>query len=43
MASGSVEVGEIETVEIDGERIELTAVSVGNPHAVIRAPPIGPS
>jgi len=37
MAVGNVEVGEIETVEIDGERIELTAVSVGNPHAVVRA------
>ena len=37
MAVGDVEVGEIETVEIDGERIELTAVSVGNPHAVVRA------
>jgi diaminopimelate epimerase len=36
MAVGEVEVGEIETVEIDGERIELTAVSVGNPHAVVR-------
>src|SRR5687768_3446097 len=38
MAVGDVEVGEIETVEIDGERVELTAVSVGNPHAVVRAP-----
>ncbi len=37
MAVGDVEVGEIETVEIDGERIELTVVSVGNPHAVVRA------
>jgi diaminopimelate epimerase len=36
MGVGEVEVGEIETVEIDGERIELTAVSVGNPHAVVR-------
>ena len=36
MAVGKVEVGEIETVELEGERIELTAVSVGNPHAVIR-------
>lgn len=36
MAVGEVEVGEIETVEIDGERVELTAVSVGNPHAVVR-------
>jgi diaminopimelate epimerase len=39
IAVGDVEVGEIETVELDGERIELTAVSVGNPHAVVRAEP----
>ena len=38
MAVGDVEVGEIETVELEGERIELTVVSVGNPHAVVRAP-----
>jgi len=38
MAVGDAEVGEIETVELDGERIELTVVSVGNPHAVVRAP-----
>ena len=37
MAVGDVEVGEIETVEIDGDRVELTVVSVGNPHAVVRA------
>jgi len=37
MAVGDVEVGEIETVEIDGECVELTVVSVGNPHAVVRA------
>jgi len=36
MAVREVEVGEIETVEIEGERIELTAVTVGNPHAVVR-------
>ena len=36
MAVGNVEVGEIETVELEGERIELTVVSVGNPHAVVR-------
>jgi diaminopimelate epimerase len=36
---GDVEVGEIETVELDGERVELTAVSVGNPHAVVRGEP----
>jgi diaminopimelate epimerase len=38
MGVGDVEVGEIETIELDGERIELTAVSVGNPHAVVRVP-----
>jgi diaminopimelate epimerase len=36
MGVGDVEVGEIETLELDGERVELTAVSVGNPHAVVR-------
>ena len=39
MAVGNVEVGEIETVELGGERVELTVVSVGNPHAVVRAEP----
>jgi diaminopimelate epimerase len=39
MGVGEVEVGEIETVELDGERVELTAVSVGNPHAVVRTEP----
>ena len=39
MAVGDVEVGEIEIVELGDERIELTAVSVGNPHAVVRAEP----
>jgi diaminopimelate epimerase len=33
---GPVEVGETETLDVEGERIELTTVSVGNPHAVIR-------
>ena len=37
MAVGDVEVGETETIELGGERIELTPVSVGNPHAVVRA------
>jgi diaminopimelate epimerase len=37
MAVGAVEVGEIETIELGEERVELTAVSVGNPHAVVRA------
>lgn len=36
MGVGEVEVGEIETVEVGGEQVELTAVSVGNPHAVVR-------
>ena len=36
MGVGGVEVGEIETVELGDERVELTAVSVGNPHAVVR-------
>jgi diaminopimelate epimerase len=39
MGIGDVEVGEIETVELGDERIELTAVSVGNPHAVVRLEP----
>jgi diaminopimelate epimerase len=36
---GEVEVGEPETLQIDGEEVELTTVSVGNPHAVIRREP----
>jgi diaminopimelate epimerase len=36
MGVGDVEVGEIETVQLGEERVELTAVSVGNPHAVVR-------
>jgi diaminopimelate epimerase len=36
MGVGDVEVGETETIELGGERIELTTVSVGNPHAVVR-------
>jgi diaminopimelate epimerase len=39
MAVGDVEVGEIETVELGAERIELTTVSLGNPHAVVRVEP----
>lgn len=39
MQVGEVEVGEIEVVDLDGERLELTAVSVGNPHAVVRTEP----
>jgi diaminopimelate epimerase len=33
---GDVEVGKTETIELGDERIEFTAVSVGNPHAVVR-------
>jgi diaminopimelate epimerase len=36
---GEVEVGEPETIVADGEEVEFTAVSVGNPHAVIRREP----
>ena len=36
---GEVEVGEIETLALGEERVELTAVSVGNPHAVVRTEP----
>jgi diaminopimelate epimerase len=36
---GPVEVGESETLEVGDERVELTPVSVGNPHAVVRHDP----
>src|SRR5262245_22226789 len=36
---GAVAVGEPETIDIDGEEVELTPVSVGNPHAVIQRVP----
>src|SRR6266568_1020321 len=36
---GAVEVGKPETLDVAGERIEFTPVSVGNPHAVIRREP----
>jgi diaminopimelate epimerase len=36
---GRVEVGEPEKLAVDGEEIEFTPVSVGNPHAVIRRDP----
>ena len=36
---GAVEVGEPETISVKGEEVELTPVSVGNPHAVIRREP----
>jgi diaminopimelate epimerase len=36
---GEVEVGEPETLDLAGEKVEFTPVSVGNPHAVIRTEP----
>jgi diaminopimelate epimerase len=39
MDMGSVDVGEPETLAVDGEEMEFTPVSVGNPHAVIRRDP----
>jgi diaminopimelate epimerase len=36
---GRVDVSPPETIDVGGERVELTAVSVGNPHAVIRREP----
>jgi diaminopimelate epimerase len=36
---GKVEVGEPETLALDGEPVELTPASVGNPHAVVRREP----
>src|SRR5829696_2856808 len=38
-AVGTVAVRETETIDVAGERIELTPVSVGNPHAVVRREP----
>lgn len=40
MAMGSVEVGEAEELEVDGDRLVFTPVSVGNPHAVIMREPV---
>ena len=39
MDVGEVEVGERETIAVGDEAVELTPVSVGNPHAVIRREP----
>jgi diaminopimelate epimerase len=39
MDMGEVEVGEAEAIDVAGETVELTPVSVGNPHAVIRRDP----
>jgi diaminopimelate epimerase len=36
---GAVAVGESETIDVDGEEVMLTPVSVGNPHAVIQRVP----
>jgi diaminopimelate epimerase len=36
---GMVHVGRPEAVTVEGERLELTPVSVGNPHAVVRREP----
>lgn len=36
---GTVEVGEIESLEVGAELVEVTPVSVGNPHAVVQAEP----
>jgi diaminopimelate epimerase len=37
--AGRVEVGELEQLDVDGEQVEFTPVSVGNPHAVLRRDP----
>ncbi|HLF67798.1 MAG TPA: diaminopimelate epimerase [Gaiellaceae bacterium] len=37
---GPVEVSRPEALEVEGERLEFTPVSVGNPHAVIRREPV---
>lgn len=37
---GRVEVGETEALRLDGETVEFTPVSVGNPHAVVLCPPV---
>jgi len=36
---GEADVGSPEALEVDGERLEVTPVHVGNPHAVIRREP----
>jgi diaminopimelate epimerase len=36
---GPVEVGAAEELDVGAERVELTPVSVGNPHAVVRIEP----
>lgn len=39
LAVGAVEVGETERLEVGAELVEVTPVSVGNPHAVVRSDP----
>jgi diaminopimelate epimerase len=39
LAVGRVEVGATESLDLEGERVEFTPVSVGNPHAVLRREP----
>jgi diaminopimelate epimerase len=39
MDMGAVEVGETETIRVGDDDVDLTPVSVGNPHAVIRREP----
>ena len=39
MDMGRVDVGEPETLDVDGETLEFTPASVGNPHAVVRREP----
>jgi diaminopimelate epimerase len=39
MDIGAAEVGAPETLDVDGERLEFTPVSVGNPHAVVPREP----
>jgi diaminopimelate epimerase len=36
---GRVDVGETERLDVDGEQLEFTPVSIGNPHAVVRHEP----
>jgi diaminopimelate epimerase len=37
--AGRVDVGETESLDVEGELVEFTPVSVGNPHAVVRRDP----
>lgn len=39
MDMGRVDVGEPELIEVDGEKLEFTPASVGNPHAVLELEP----